>query len=188
MTATHGIEYGVVAAIVVVLIVLLAVVIARRRRNVYGKLWAPLLPLVNGSARDSRLSGTYRRMPVTARIAGSGDENPSYHYELTLTPGAAAGDWALSHTGEKFLGTGTKTWRVKSKDDALRLRLTEAGAVGAIQNWASQPEITYKSKSGALHYWQRVEGMYSVPSPEEFQAQLDLLARLAEINREANTA
>ena len=104
-----------------------------------------------------------------------------------MTPGITAKDWALSYTGEKFLGTGTKTWRVKSRDDDLKLRLTDAGAVTTIQNWSGQPEIAYKSKSGTLHYWQRVSGPYDVPSPEAFQAQLDLLSRLAEINREVNT-
>lgn len=186
MTTTTGIEYGLIAAVAVVLIVLLVIARTRRGKNAYGKLWAPLIPLVNGSAQGSRLSGTYAGMPVSARLAGEGGEAPAYHYELTLTHGAATGDWALSYTGEKFLGTGVKTWRVKSKDDALARRLTESGAVTALQTWGSQPEITYKSKSGTLHYWQRVDGMYDVPSPEEFAAQLDLLSNLANLNRQVN--
>jgi hypothetical protein len=188
MTTATEIEYGVIAAVVVLLIVLLAVRALRKSKNIYGKLWSPLIPLVNGSAQGSRLSGTYQGMPLTARIAGGPYEEPSYYYELTMTLGGAAGDWSLAYTGEKFLGTGAKTWRVKSKDDDLRQRLTEAGAVTAIQSWANQPEITYKSRNGTLHYWQRVEGMYDLPTPEAFQAQLDLLAALAKINRQANTA
>lgn len=187
MTTTTEIEYGVIAAVVVLLIVLLVVAIRRKGKNVYGKLWLPLIPLVNGSAQGSRLTGTYQGISLTARIGGGGEENPAYHYELTMTPGIAAGDWSLAYTGEKFLGTGAKTWRVKSRDEDLRQRLTDAGAVTAIQSWVDQPEIAYKSKSGTLHYWQRVEGMYDIPTPEQFQQQLDLLAGLAKINRQVNT-
>lgn len=186
MTAAAEIEYGVIAAIIILAIVLIVIAARRKPRNAYGKLWAPLIPLVNGTAQGSRLLGTYGGMPVAARIAGAGEENPAYHYELTMTAGSAAGDWSLAYTGEKFLGTGAKTWRVKSKDGDLAPRLTEAGAVAAIQQWADQPEISYKAKSGTLHYWQRVDGMRDVPTPEAFQAQLDLLAQLAQINQQAN--
>ncbi len=187
MTATTEIEYGVSAALVVIAAVLAAARFARKSRNQYGKLWAPLAPLVNGTAHGSRLSGTYQKMPVLARIGGGSDEEAEFFYELTLTPGPAPKDWALSFTGEKFLGTGTKTWRVKSKDDDLRQRLTDAGAAAAVQNWPSHPEITYKGKNGTLHYWKRAEGMYDIPSVEDFQAQLDLLAKLAQFNRQTNT-
>lgn len=187
MTATHGLEYGVFLAFAVVIVVLIVVVSARRGKNVYGRLWAPLIPLVGGTAQGSRLSGRHHGMPLTARIAGDADENPAFHYELTLTPGLTTGDWALSYTGEKFLGTGAKAWRVKSKDDALRQRLTEVGAVAAVQDWPDHPDITYKSKSDTLHYWQRVAGAHDVPTPEAFGAQLDLLSRLAEIGRRTAT-
>ena len=67
-------------------------------------------------------------------------------------------------------------------------RLSATGAVDAIRAWPSQPEVTYKSRGGTLHYWQRVEGMYAVPTPDEFRAQLELLARLARINRQADVS
>jgi hypothetical protein len=183
---TTGIESTIAATAVIILIGLGAAAQLRKSRNIYGKLWGPLTPLVKGSARDSRLIGTYQGLPIAARIGGDGGETPSYFYELTATPGPAPQDWALSFTGEKFLGTGTKTWRVKSKDDALRQRLTDAGAAAAMQAWSRQPEITFKGKNGTLHYWEKAEGMYDLPSVEAFQAQLDLLTKLSAMNRQAN--
>lgn len=186
MTAAAETEHGVIAAIIVLAVIFIVFAIRRKPRNAYHKLWAPLIPLVHGAAQGSRLSGNYAGMPVTARIAGAGEETPAYHYELTMTPGPSGVDWSLAYTGEKFLGTGAKTWRIKTKDEELCRRLADAGATAAIQAWADQPEIAYKSKSGTLHYWQGVAGMGDVPSPDALQAQLDLLASLAKINKQVN--
>lgn len=186
---THTTEIELAAGIIVaaVPIVLLIARFLRRANDQYGRLWGPLAALVNGSAQGSRMTGTYQEMPVTARLTGGGEDDAAYYYELTMTPGPAPSDWSLAFTGEKFLGTGTKTWRVKSKDDDLRQRLTDAGAVAAIQDWPSQPDVTYKGKTGVLTYRSRVGGAFDLPSVEQFQAQLDLMARLSKLNTQVNT-
>lgn len=175
-----------IAAILVILIALLVVRFFRSANNRYGKLWGPLAALVGGKAQGSRLAGTYRGMPVAARITGGGEDTPFY-YELTMTPGPAPQDWSLGFTGEKFLGSGTKAWRVKSKDDGVQRRLSDAGAALAVQNLSGQPDITYKGKNGVLTYRTQTEGAFDLPTADQFKSQLDLLAHLAELNGEANT-
>lgn len=174
------------AAIILVLIAAFVVRLIRKPKDRYGKRWEPLAAIIGGSAQGSRLKGSYQGLPIMARIGGEGDETPNYFYEVTVTLGPAPKDWALSFTGEKFLGSGTKAWRIKSKDDDLRTRLADAGAVAAVQDWPNHPEITFKGKTGTLHYWQRASGMYDLPSVEAFQAQLELLAKLSAMNRQAN--
>lgn len=186
MTTANEAAIIAVAVVLVILIAFLVVRFVRSANNRYGKLWGPLAAIINGKAQGSRLSGTYRGLPVAARITGGGEDTP-YYYELTMTPGPSPQDWALAYTGEKFLGTGTKAWRVKSKDDGLQRRMTDAGAALAVQTLTGQPDITYKSKNGVLTYRTQTNGAFDIPSLEQFQAQLDLLAQLSELNSKANT-
>lgn len=145
-----------------------------------------LAPLVGGTTRANVLSGTYEGSPMRARIVGDGSEGNPYAYEVSFMPGPQGQNWSLTFTGQKFLGTGEKAWRVKSKDELLAQRLSEAGAAAAMQNWPGTPEITYNAKSGNLEYRDRAEGEYAVPAPGRFEAQLTLLARLAQWQREIN--
>ncbi len=186
MTTVNEAAIIAIAVILVILIALLAVRFVKSANNRYGKLWGPLAAMINGKAQGSRLSGTYRGMPVAARITGGGEDTPFY-YELTMTPGLAPQDWALGFTGEKFLGTGAKAWRVKTKDEGLHRRLTDAGAAQAVQSLPGQPDITYKGKNGVLTYRTQTNGAFDLPSADQFKAQLDLLAQLSDLNRKANT-
>lgn len=158
----------------------------RRPRDRSVAAWAALAPLVSGATRANVLSGAYEAMPVRARIVGDGSEGNPYAYEVSFAPGPQGQNWSLTWTGQKFLGTGEKTWRVKSKDELLAQRLTDAGAAAALQGWAGTPEITYNAKSGNLEYRDRAEGEYAVPTPEQFRAQLTLLSWLAQMQREIN--
>lgn len=135
------------------------------------------------------MTGAYNGMPVQARInAVSSDDSTEYFYELTLTPGAQGKDWALSYTGDKMLGLGAKSWHIKTKDEALQQRLASLGVLDTIQQWPSTPEIVHKARPGTLKYEQQVNSMFALPAPDQFKAQLDLLARLAQINAQANVA
>jgi len=158
----------------------------RRPRDRSVAAWAGLAPLVGGTTRSNVLSGTHDGLPMRARIVGDGSEGNPYAYEVSFMPGPQGQNWTLTFTGQKFLGTGEKTWRVKSKDELLAQRLTEGGAVSAVQDWPSTPEITYNAKSGNLEYRDRAEGEYAVPTPEQFGAQLTLLSRLAQLQRALN--
>lgn len=158
----------------------------RRPRDRSVAAWALLAPLVGGTTRANVLSGTHDGLPVRARIVGDGSEGNPYAYEVSFAPGAQGSNWSLTFTGQKFLGTGDKAWRVKGKDETLVQKLTEAGAAHAMQGWTSTPEITFNAKSGNLEYRDRAEGEYAVPTLEQFRAQLGLLARLAALQRDIN--
>lgn len=147
-----------------------------------------LVPLlVGGAAQENLLLGRYDGLPVRARVAdASGPDAVPDAWEVVLSAGPGSVDWSLVYTGEKFLGTGVKAWRVKSRDEELAQRLTQAGGPALLRDWVGQPQITYQAKSGALVYRVADADLPAVPAPDAFQAQLDLLARLARLNREAN--
>ncbi len=182
---TTGLEIEI--AVAVVAIAGGAAAWLRRPRDRSVAAWALLAPVVNGTTRANVLSGAYDGLPVRARIVGDGSEGNPYAYEVSFAPGAQGANWSLTFTGQKFLGTGDKAWRVKSKDEALAQKLTDAGAAQAMQGWASTPEITFNAKSGNLEYRDRAEGEYAVPAVDQFRAQLALLARLAVLQRDLNT-
>jgi hypothetical protein len=156
---------------------------ALRQRDKFAPAWKPLLAIVGGQSRAGRLTGNFADLPVQARIAEAGDG--AHFWELSVTPPAGRADWSLTYTGQKFLGSGAKAWRIKSKDDDLASRMNDAGALELIRGWAVYPEIDYKVKSGLLTYREQVDGPYAIPASEPFRAQLDLLIKLAEISRKA---
>ncbi len=182
---TTGTELEIAAAVLV--LAGGAAALLRRPRDRSVALWAPLARLVGGTTRAHVMTGAYQNTPLRARIVGEGTEGSPYAYELTLTPGAQGQNWSLTWTGQKFLGTGEKTWRIKSKDETLAQRLTDAGAAEAVQGWPSTPEINYNAKSGSLEYRDRAGGQYAVPSVEQFEAQLALMSKLASLQRTLNT-
>lgn len=182
---TTGTEVEIVVGIVVVVAGGAAAWLRRPRDRSVGA-WAGLTPLVGGTTKNNMMGGAYDGLPLRARIVGDGSEGNPYAYEVSFMPGPQGQNWSLTFTGQKFLGTGDKTWRVKSKDELLAQRLTEAGAAAALQNWPTTPEITYNAKSGNLEYRDRAEGQYAVPTPEQFAEQLTLLSRLAQLQRTTN--
>jgi hypothetical protein len=163
-----------------VVIAAAAVWAARRGRDRFAPVWRPLLAIIGGQSRAGRISGTYSGMPVEARIAEDGDGASFWELSLTLPGGGA--DWSLTYTGQKFLGSGTKAWRIKSKDEGVPVRMGDAGALDLVRQWPTYPEIDYKAKTGLLSYRENVGGPYAVPAPDAFRAQLDLLVKLAELN------
>lgn len=183
---TTGLEIEIAVAVAAVVGGAIAFV-RRRPRDRSVAAWAGLAPLVSGTTRANVLSGTYDGLPARARIVGDGSEGNPYAYEVSFAPGPQGQNWSLTFTGQKFLGTGDKAWRVKSKDETLVQRLTEGGAAFALQGFPSTPEITYNARSGNLEYRDRAEGEYAVPTAEQFEGQLALLARLARLQREVNT-
>ncbi len=176
-----------VGAIVFIAAIAVLVVVYLKKANAkYAQLWAPLAGFVSGTSKGSKLTGTFNSMPVQARINAVSDDNSTdYFYELVLTPGAQGKDWSLSYTGDKLLGMGAKSWHVKTKDDGLKQRLAES-VLPTLEQWPSFPEITYKAKGGTLKYAIKVKSMYAIPGLDEFKQELELLARLGEINRQVN--
>lgn len=158
----------------------------RKPRDPSVTRWLPLARLVEGTTRQNVMVGVFEGIPLRARIVGSGSEGNPFTYELSFMPGAQGQNWSLTFTGQKFLGTGEKAWRVKSRDETLAGRFAEAGAAQSMQGWPSTPEITYNAKSGNLEYRDRAGGEYALPSVEDFQSQLVLLAKLIAMHRQVN--
>jgi hypothetical protein len=155
----------------------------------YAQLWGGLAPLVAGAHKGSRMTGTYQGTPVQAVIrAVSGGENTrtTYYYECTATPGGQGGDWRAEYGGEKLFGFGEKRWHVNAKDDALKDRLAREGVLARMEGWAQSVSLRYKAGKGTLTIHYPTRDAFSIPSPEQFQTQLDLLAWAADVNRRVN--
>lgn len=175
--------------VVVGLIVWFVVRYVRKANAKYAELWGRLAGLINGTSKGSRMTGTYMGAPVEAKINAVSDNDggaTSYYYELSLVQGGRGQDWSVNYGGEKLLGFGEKRWHVKTKDDALKDRLASARVVEIVAVRPQHSHVSYKAKRGALVYQETIGGAFAVPAPEEFKAQLELLARLAEVNRQVN--
>ena len=164
------------------------VIWSNRKSNAeYAKLWGRIAGLVNGTSKGSRMTGTYQGAPVEAEIKMfSDDDETTYFYKLSLTPGGRGQDWSVRYGGEKLFGSGEKHWHVKTKDDALKDRLVAARVLELVAVRPQHCEVKYKAKLGMLVYQESARNARDVPAPEQFKAQLELLARLAEINRQVN--
>ncbi len=183
----------VLVAVIFALVIWLIVWFIKRSYRIYAERWAPLAALVSGTHKGSKMTGTYEGRTVEARISGVSDNDNNRHhttYDFHLKLAAAPGskDWKVIYGGEKLLGFGEKRWHVSAKDDALKERLNGAGVVAELANWHGYPIVSYKAKRGEFEYQERVGGMYDLPSPERFAAQLELLARLARVNEQVNAA
>jgi hypothetical protein len=147
---------------------------AMRQRSFRNK-WSPLLHIVHGSYTmrqlDSTLRGTYRGRPLQATITVGRPKNPealdTFMIEMKAEP--TADSWSLAY-GAKGLFE-KQHWWIDAEDGVTR-RLEGSGAVQRMQTWPSKPTITYDGPRGRIEYFEETRA----PSPEEFIAQLELLA------------
>jgi hypothetical protein len=179
------------ALLIVAAVAAFVVWFVKRSHARYTEAWGPLLPLVEGgSSKGSRMTGTYQGMPVSARVravSDSDNSNTTYFFEASLTGAAVGRDWAIRYGGQKLLGFGEKVWHVTTKDDALKARLEGSGEFADVAQ-LGYPTVTYKARRGEILYSEQVSGMFDIPRPERFSAQLELLARLARLNSQSNAA
>lgn len=166
------------------LLACVAVVTVSRRSSV-SQNWLPLVPIVNGELertyRRARLRGMYQQYPIQATLILGGAEDPdTFHIEMTIPPGGT--DWSIQYGSEKLLGK--DEWYVKTPEEGVQQQLIQSGVLAEMQRWESHPTISYRAQSGTLIYEERV----NIPQPERFQAQLDLLLRIAEMNTQVNKA
>src|SRR5574341_597923 len=125
------------------------------------------------------LRGTYQGHPIQATLVIGGAEDPdTFHIEMPVPPWGA--DWSLQYGSEKLFGK--DQWYMKTGDESLQEEFVQSGALAEMQRWKSHPTISYRVQPGMLIY----EEKGTVPKPERFQAQLDLLLRLAQMNAQAN--
>jgi hypothetical protein len=175
-----------VAALVgVVVLFLLFAGRGPRAQGGSGEAWAQLAGLIGGDARGHKVTGSYQGRAVDVLLQNHGYEMESYVYHLTTKVRIQGFDWAASFGDTSFLNP-TKGWHIKCGDEALRRRLTEAGAFELIAQAPGKPDVRYRADRGTLEYSLSVGVSSYAPTPDEFETQLNLLSRLADINEELN--
>ncbi|HEV2704581.1 MAG TPA: hypothetical protein VGV59_01575 [Pyrinomonadaceae bacterium] len=183
------IAIGVVAVFALVIVVI--VWFLKRSYAKYAELWGRLAPLVGGTSKGSKMTGTFEGRPLRARVnsvGGGENSETTYYFEVVLESPPRGADWRITYGGEKLFGFGEKRWHISTKDEGLKQRLEQAGVLVEVAHWGNYPQLEYKAKRGTLEYKAQVSGMFSIPDRPEFEAQLGLLSRLARINEQVNGA
>lgn len=94
-----------------------------------ARAWRPLAPLVWGTVSGGKMWGTYRGLPVEARIITRPNRSAPYIlYELTQPCDLPGGGWVLSLSGEKMRGDefpsgGRSSFYIWSDDEEFKRRL-----------------------------------------------------------------
>jgi hypothetical protein len=152
--------------------------------------WAANTQLVKGtfSRFRAKLTGAYGDRPVMAYLGNEGgadDIGPkTYSYTLRMTVPAGFENWTsvcvVPRKGEP------PAWNLKAKPEAAE-QLKAAGLLTAVHSAPRNLRLRYRASSGRLELSIAGVAMDFCPDVATFQAQLDLLARLADITRAAAT-
>jgi len=165
-----------------IIAILTALIIVSRRSSV-ARTWEPLVPIVNGILERKYgfavLRGTYQNHPILATQILGGAENPDT-FQIEMTTVSRGANWLVRYGSEKFFGK--DHWHLQANHETLRQRLENSEILSEMQPWESHPTISYRADSGTLTY----EEQGRVPGPKRFQAQLDLLHHLAQLNEQLN--
>lgn len=165
------------------IILILVAFVRTSRRSSVSRTWEPLVPIVNGTLErkygSAVLRGTYQTHPILATRVPGGAENPDT-FLLEMTTVARGANWLVRYGSQKLFGK--DQWSLQAGHEILKQRLEQSSILADMQRWQGHPTISYRADSGALSYEE--EG--SVPKPERWQGQLDLLVQLAKINEEVN--
>ena len=166
-------------------------------------LLAPLAPMIGGHVERSpcRLVGTYEGWPVQVSFdpqrsvgpLGSTSSSTSrmnaFSIAIPEVPGAK--DWRLQFHVTGAFGQGGRELGFGMTDEALRLRLEQAGViadVGAVSSpTLSYVTVQYETRTRTLTYTDDVSPL-RVPSSARFAVHLALAARLAALNARVNVA
>ncbi|HEV2811035.1 MAG TPA: hypothetical protein VGV93_11655 [Acidimicrobiales bacterium] len=173
------------------------------RRPRRAEVFATIAPAIDGKvvARD-RLEGRWSTYSVEVRLAPrkgmllpTSEEHA--RHTVTLQVGSGGYEWCLRH-GRRPAAWRSKEWYVTSSDPAVVESLESLGAPTLMahrychvdQPFSAElepPRVHYDPDRGRLSYVVVVAGgrMTSL-TLEQFTAQLDLLGRLAELDRQAN--
>jgi hypothetical protein len=158
--------------------------------------WAQISGLIGGiySSRIGamyyryQVSGNYQGRPVDVFIEthSTEDEPNFYTYHLRIKAGTRGHDWMLRFGDTEIPSLGRK-WYFESRDGELERRLTEAVDVELLEkDSAGNPNVQYRADKQALEYERFVDGDTSVPTPDKFKEQFNLLTHLAELNEKLN--
>lgn len=185
--------------------------IARENAARHARLFRSVAEVIDGDATASnKLEGWYRGRRVTLTICPASASAVSMgSYTLCLDVLPTGTSWKLRYGRQG--GFGPKRWYVSTPEDTkatvramvasatFRDRLTEAGAVSAVEAWRPRlvsnvewgdPEIKCRSfgRCRELCYSVAVrDGLVDQIAAEQFTAQLELLTNLAELDLKVHT-
>jgi hypothetical protein len=195
--ATGDIVFG---AIILVGLLICALMVGRFISGIknkrFARAWAPLMPLINGKASydgggaaTSWLTGTYCGKQVQAtmipdRNLYTEQSGSRYNYfDVALLDIDGQRDWQISYK-TAVLGMGHTGWHLVPEDTLFEARLQNANIM-AVLTQLGNPTIEYSARGRRLRYSADVTPRW-VPTPEKFQAALEILLQLATIHNEMN--
>ena len=125
-----------------------------------------------------------------AQSVGSGDSatwiNAFYIDVMDLV---GRQDWRIKFYASGLLGQGPKQLYIEVEDKALGERLERSGVLDAVSTVSAPTQgyvtVQYEARRRTLTYTDDVSRR-RIPSHEQFAAQLELVARLAEVNAQVN--
>jgi hypothetical protein len=147
--------------------------------------WEHVRDAIGGAHQGTKICGTHQGYPVEVFLSRVGDEVEIYRYYLRFKVPIQGFDWTIILDSTRFFDP-EKPWQIKSDDEALKLRLVEAGAVALVKNVSSNAQVRYRADKGTLEYQILARADSYVPTADEFQMQLNLLTTLAELNTGLN--
>ena len=181
----------------------------RRWHRLHRKAWAPLVAVVNGQSKGNKLKGTHERRSVSASVQLTPDGAPVspnnaqrlFCISMETVSGRdrrqrmrdryhpQGADWKAAygyeHTSDIFRGQ--ESWYIKTKNEALKRELLRLGLLDEMARSGTYPRISYSARRRTLSLEEDLLGS-GMPTPEHFRSRLALLARLAQLNEEVNSA
>jgi hypothetical protein len=184
---------AVIFVIIVPVIYFVARFISKIGDSWSARLLAPLAPAIGGTvSRDNpHIKGSYqgRNMRVyysPGQSVGAGEgasQINAFHIEVLDLPGKQ--DWRIKFHLSGLFGQGAKQLLIEVSDTSLGERLERTGVLSAIAavNIPTQPYVTvaYEARQKKLTFTDDMTPQ-KLPTPEQFAAQLKLVARLTEVN------
>ncbi len=188
---------AVILVVIIPVIYAVARVISKIGDAWSARLLAPLAPAIGGSVTANhpcirgRYAGRAVRVSFTPRQSvGSGDSATSinaFHIEVLNLSGQQ--DWRIKFHLAGFFGQKPKELYIEVQDRALGERLNQAGVLAEVAAVSAATQdyvtVTYEARRQTLTYTDDVAPR-KIPSPQQFAAQLALIARLAEVNELVN--
>lgn len=153
----------------------------------FTRAWTPLVPVIGGTvvhdgggASTSWLVGTWQGRKVQASMTPgrnrySGESGFKYNeFGVELLDVQGGQDWRIEDA------------RITMAEPALRQRLEASGILLMLQAFGT-PAVSYSRSQKKISY-SGDAGSRWTPTPEHFEAELQLLLRLARLNEEINPA
>ncbi len=156
-----------------------------------AKLWPKLAPVIQGTFYKGigltapYIIGQYHGLPVRAYVFVTAKSRYTYvyYFQIKATVDSHGQDWELRYNQRSHEKQG---WEIHTHDSALHGRLTQAGLLGLIPGWDYETTLRYSGRKGTLLYSHHIFTRDGLPSPEVFETELNLLRKVANLNKQLN--